>query len=150
MKNDLDIDTLVKAYNDEKEFSKWAKTIEKRLDETEVLELFKESWPSISKGANVAVKGSFIFYWEMRTNTMQLHETAQPITIAYLAYLADGARSVDREDIIETLNNMIKNIPRINHELTNAVVSKMQKDFTIEGKKDDDEDDGKIITGSRT
>ena len=23
MKNDLDIDTLVKAYNDEKEFSKW-------------------------------------------------------------------------------------------------------------------------------
>tara|TARA_R100001015_G_C4627238_1_gene186675 strand:+ start:1786 stop:2238 length:453 start_codon:yes stop_codon:yes gene_type:complete len=149
MKNDLDIDTLVKAYNDEKEFSKWAKTIEKRLDKTEVLELFKESWPSISKGANVAVQGSFIFYWEMRTNTMQLHETAQPITIAYLAYLADGARSVDREDIVETLNNMIKNIPRINHELTNAVVSKMQKDFTIEGKKDDDENDGKIITGSR-
>ena len=65
---------------------------------------------------------------------------AQPMSIGYLAYLADGAQAAGREDIIEVLNNMIMNIPRINLEITNGLVTKMKSDNpTEEGVVDEEE-----------
>ena len=88
----------IKIYKEDKKFVEWAKQIEKKT-KGEVREQFKEAWPKV-RSNNEAVKGSFVFYWEMRTNMTQIHNMAQPMAIAYLAYLADGAQSVGREDII--------------------------------------------------
>ena len=127
----------IKIYKEDKKFVEWAKQIEKKV-KGEVREQFKEAWPKV-RNNNEAVKGSFVFYWEMRTNMTQIHSMAQPMAIAYLAYLADGAQSVGREDIIEVLNNMIMNIPRINVEISNSLIAQIQEDFTAEGENDEEE-----------
>lgn len=130
----------IRIYKDEKEFAKWAKTIEKKL-KGEILDAFKEAWPSLSN-TNEAVRGSFVYYWELRTNMSQFHSMAQPMSIGYLAYLADGAQSVGREDIVNLVNNMIRNIPRINLEISNSLVAKMGTDkveVPEEGGKDEEE-----------
>lgn len=129
---------LIKIYKDDKEFVAWTKRIEKKL-KGEILGQFKESWPKVRTN-NEAIKGSFVFYWEMRTGAGQIHNMAQPMSIGYLAYLADGAQAAGREDIIEVLNNMIMNIPRINLEITNGLVTKMKSDNpTEEGVVDEEE-----------
>jgi hypothetical protein len=127
----------IKIYKEDKKFVEWAKQIEKKT-KGEVREQFKEAWPKV-RNNNEAVKGSFVFYWEMRTNMTQIHSMAQPMAIAYLAYLADGAQSVGREDIIGVLNNMIMNIPRINVEISNSLIAQIQEDFTAEGENDEEE-----------
>jgi hypothetical protein len=127
----------IKIYKEDKKFVEWAKQIEKKT-KGEVREQFKEAWPKV-RDNNEAVKGSFVFYWEMRTNMTQIHSMAQPMAIAYLAYLADGAQSVGREDIIGVLNNMIMNIPRINVEISNSLIAQIQEDFTAEGENDEEE-----------
>lgn len=126
----------IKIYKDEKEFAKWAKTIEKKL-KGEILDAFKEAWPSLSN-TNEAVRGSFVYYWELRTNMSQFHSMAQPMSIGYLAYLADGAQSVGREDIVNLVNNMIRNIPRINLEISNSLVAKIESDAV--GDAEDEEE----------
>ena len=127
----------IKIYKEDKKFVEWAKQIEKKT-KGEGREQFKEAWPKVRHN-NEAVKGSFVFYWEMRTNMTQIHSMAQPMAIAYLAYLADGAQSVGREDIIGVLNNMIMNIPRINVEISNSLIAQIQEDFTAEGENDEEE-----------
>ena len=127
----------IKIYKEDKKYVEWAKQIEKKT-KGEVREQFKEAWPKV-RNNNEAVKGSFVFYWEMRTNMTQIHSMAQPMAIAYLAYLADGAQSVGREDIIGVLNNMIMNIPRINVEISNSLIAQIQEDFTAEGENDEEE-----------
>ena len=127
----------IKIYKEDKKFVEWAKQIEKKT-KGEVREQFKEAWPKV-RNNNEAVKGSFVFYWEMRTNMTQIHSMAQPMAIAYLAYLADGAQSVGREDMIGVLNNMIMNIPRINVEISNSLIAQIQEDFTAEGENDEEE-----------
>ena len=127
----------IKIYKEDKKFVEWAKQIEKKT-KGEVREQFKEAWPKV-RNNNEAVKGSFVFYWEMRTNMTQIHSMAQPMAIAYLANLADGAQSVGREDIIGVLNNMIMNIPRINVEISNSLIAQIQEDFTAEGENDEEE-----------
>ena len=126
----------IKIYKDEKEFAKWAKTIEKKL-KGEILDAFKEAWPSLSN-TNEAVRGSFVYYWELRTNMSQFHSMAQPMSIGYLAYLADGAQSVGREDIVNLVKNMIRNIPRINLEISNSLVAKIESDAV--GDAEDEEE----------
>ena len=116
----------INIFRKEDEFTKWAKKLEKRL-KGEMKELFKEAWLN-AKDLNETVRASFVFYWELRSSATQLHHVAQPITIGYLAYLADGAQAVNRTDIIEILNNMIRNIPRINVEINNALIPKGEKD----------------------
>ena len=127
----------IKIYKEDKKFVEWAKQIEKKV-KGEVREQFKEAWPKV-RNNNEAVKGSFVFYWDMRTNMTQIINMAQPMAIAYLAYLADGAQSVGREDIIGVLNNMIMNIPRINVEISNSLIAQIQEDFTAEGENDEEE-----------
>ena len=128
----------IKIYRDDKEFVKWTKQIEKKLKD-EVLEQFKESWPKV-RNNNEAVKGSFVFYWEMRTGAGQIHNAAQPMAIGYLAYLADGAQAVNRPDIIDVLNNMIMNIPRINVEISSILVTALEAEKkALEGAEDEEE-----------
>ena len=127
----------IKIYKEDKKFVEWAKQIEKKT-KGEVREQFKEASPKF-RNNNEAVKCAFVFYWEMRTNMTQIHSMAQPMAIAYLAYLADGAQSVGREDIIGVLNNMIMNIPRINVEISNSLIAQIQEDFTAEGENDEEE-----------
>jgi hypothetical protein len=128
---------MIKIYKDDKEFIAWTKRIEKKL-KGEVLSQFKESWPKVRTN-NEAIKGSFVYYWEMRSGAGQIHNMAQPMSIGYLAYLADGAHAAGREDIIEVLNNMIMNIPRINMEITNGLVTKIKSDESTEGEVEDEE-----------
>ena len=110
----------INIFRKEDEFTKWAKKLEKRL-KGEIKELFKEAWIN-AKGLNETVRGSFVFYWELRSSATQLHHVAQPMTIGYLAYLADGAQAIGRTEIIDILNNMIRNIPRINMEINNGIL----------------------------
>jgi|TARA_R100000081_G_C4798981_1_gene162847 hypothetical protein len=116
----------INIFRKQDEFTKWAKALERKL-KGEIKEMFREAWPS-ARELNETVRASFIFYWELRSSATQLHHVAQPMTIGYLAYLADGAQAVNRTDIIEILNNMIRNIPRINVEINNALIPKGEKD----------------------
>ena len=109
----------INIFRKEDDFTKWAKGLEKRL-KGEMKELFKEAWTN-AKELNETVRASFVFYWELRSSATQLHYVAQPITIGYLAYLADGAQAIGRTDIIDILNNMIRNIPRINVEINHTI-----------------------------
>tara|TARA_R100000773_G_C4208662_1_gene108799 strand:- start:737 stop:1129 length:393 start_codon:yes stop_codon:yes gene_type:complete len=126
----------INIFRKEDEFTKWAKNLEKRL-KGEMKELFKEAWTN-AKDLNETVRASFVFYWELRSSATQLHHVAQPITIGYLAYLADGAQAIERTDIIDILNNMIRNIPRINLEINNGILVASEPE-SEEGVEDEEE-----------
>ena len=109
-----------KKWKTEENFVKWAKYFSNRL-KGEVKEQFEESWVNV-KNHDVNVRGSYLLYWEMRAKEGSLHHINQPMTIAYLAYLCDGAQSVGRTDLVPVINNMIMNIPRINAEIIGAIM----------------------------
>ena len=128
----------INIFRKEDEFTKWAKKLEKRL-KGEMKELFKEAWTN-AKDLNETVRASFVFYWELRSSATQLHHVAQPMTIGYLAYLADGAQAIDRTDIIDILNNMIRNIPRINLEINSGILVASEPDEDIEEGAENEEE----------
>jgi len=110
----------VKKWATDDDFVKWAKYFKNRI-KGEVKEQFEEAWPKV-RNHDVNVRGSFVLYWEMRTKEGPIHKMNQPMTIAYLAYLADGAQSVGKGELLHVINNMIMNIPRINGEIIQAIV----------------------------
>ena len=128
----------INIFRKEDEFTKWAKKLEKRL-KGEMKELFKEAWAN-AQGLNETVRASFVFYWELRSSATQLHHVAQPMTIGYLAYLADGAQAIGRTEIIDILNNMIRNIPRINMEINNGILVASEPDEDDEEGAEDEEE----------
>lgn len=127
----------INIFRKEDEFTKWAKKLEKRL-KGEMKELFKEAWTN-AQTLNETVRASFVFYWELRSSATQLHHVAQPMTIGYLAYLADGAQAIGRTEIIDILNNMIRNIPRINMEINSGILVSSEPDEDEEGVEDEEE-----------
>ena len=128
----------INIFRKEDEFTKWAKKLEKRL-KGEMKELFKEAWAN-AQGLNETVRASFVFYWELRSSATQLHHVAQPMTIGYLAYLADVAQAIGRTEIIDILNNMIRNIPRINMEINNGILVASEPDEDDEEGAEDEEE----------
>ena len=111
----------IKKWKEEDDFVKWAKHFKNKI-KGEVKEQFEEAWPSV-KNHDANVRGSFVLYWEMRATEGPIHKINRAMTIAYLAYLIDGAGAVGRNDLIEVLNNMIMNIPRINAEITTCLLA---------------------------
>jgi len=110
----------IKKWRDEEEFVKWAKTTSNMLKGDVKLQ-FDASWPTV-RNNNPEVRGSYVLYWGLRSTEGVIHQFAQPMSIGYLAYLADGAQATGREDLLPVLNNMIMNIPRLHSEIAMEVV----------------------------
>jgi hypothetical protein len=111
---------LIKQWRTDSEFVKWAKTLEKKTKDG-IKEQFKEAWPKVRNNSE-SVRASFVLYWELRTGLGTIHHIAEPMAIAYLAYLGDGAQAVGREDLIPVINNMVLNIPRLNVEIKQSIM----------------------------
>ena len=102
-----------------KHFANWCITTEKKIPEVH-REAFKEIWPTI-QNTNDVVRGSFITHWSMVMGG-DMNEVAMPITIGTLTYLQLAAHHVGRGDLVETLNSMIANIPRVRHEIEGGMI----------------------------
>ena len=120
----------IKKWRTDEAFVKWAKSFSNKL-KGEVKGQFDESWPVVRTN-NPEVRGSYVLYWTMRGTEGPVHSVAQPMAIAYLAYLADGAQSVGREDLLPVINNMIMNIPRIHAEIVTEVLENGKESGTDE------------------
>lgn len=102
-----------------KQFAVWCINTEKKIPEVH-RESFKEIWPSIQT-TNDVVRGSFITHWSMVMGG-DMNEVAMPITIGTLTYLQLAAHHINREDLVEVLNSMIANIPRVRHEIEGGMI----------------------------
>ena len=103
-----------------KQFANWCITTEKKIPEAH-REAFKEIWPTI-QNTNDVVRGSFITHWSMVMGG-DINEVAIPITIGTLTYLQFAAHYIGKQELVEVLNSMIANIPRIRHEIEGGMAS---------------------------
>ena len=101
-------------------FVKWAKATEKKVPK-HLKEPFKESWPQVQNADNM-VRGAFIVHWSL-INQDTISEVAIPITIGSLSYMQQAAETVGRLDLVQILQTMMYNIPRVRHEITMTNVS---------------------------
>lgn len=111
---------IVQHWKTDENFVKWAKAFSNKL-KGEVGQQFEESWP-IVRNNDPSVRASYVLYWQMRATEGVIHQMNQPMSIAYLAYLADGAQATGRSDLMPILNNMILNIPRIHAEIAGEIL----------------------------
>ena len=106
-----------KLYNNfktEENFAKWATATEKQVPKNMKGE-FSGAWPMI-QNANELVRGSFVCHWSLIMGK-PLSTVALPITIGSLSYLQLAAHGIGRTDLVEILQAMMHNIPRIQHEI---------------------------------
>ena len=106
-----------KLYNNfktEENFAKWATTTEKQVPK-HMKEEFSGAWPMI-QNANELVRGAFVCHWSLIMGK-PLSTVALPITIGSLSYLQLAAHGIGRTDLVEILQAMMQNIPRIQHEI---------------------------------
>lgn len=103
-----------------KHFAVWCINAEKKMPKVH-LDSFKELWPSV-QNTNDVVRGSFVAHWSMVLGG-DINEVAMPITIGTLTYLQLAAMHLERTDLVEVLNSMIANIPRIRHEIEGGMLN---------------------------
>jgi len=106
-----------KLYNNfktEENFAKWATTTEKKVPKN-MKEEFSQSWPML-QNANELVRGAFVCHWSLVMNK-PISTVALPVTIGSLSYLQLAAHTIGRTDLVEILQAMMQNIPRIQHEI---------------------------------
>ena len=112
---------IVSIWENESNFIDWANRFSKKLT-GEFKTQFKESWPKVRTN-NTDVIACFVLYWHIRTgNNPDMLEIMQPMTVGLLAHMADTAQSVKRDDLVEVINNMIFNIPRIRTEIISEII----------------------------
>tara|TARA_Y100001938_G_C8086708_1_gene432486 strand:- start:2004 stop:2375 length:372 start_codon:yes stop_codon:yes gene_type:complete len=113
---------IVKIWENDSNFVDWAKSFSKDL-RGEFKVQFDQTWPKVRTN-NVDVIACFVLYWHIRTGVDEyMLEIMQPMTIGLLAHMADTAQAVKRDDLIEVINNMIFNIPRIRTEIINEIIT---------------------------
>jgi len=103
-----------------KQFAVWCINAEKKMPSVHT-EAFKELWPTI-QNTNDTTRGAFIVHWSMVMGGT-INEVSMPITIGTLTYLQLAAMFIERDDLVEVLNSMIANIPRIRHEIDGGMVN---------------------------
>ena len=113
---------IVKIWENDSNFVDWAKSFSKDL-RGDFKAQFDQTWPKVRTN-NVDVVACFVLYWHIRTGVDEhMLEIMQPMTIGLLAHMADTAQAVKRDDLIEVINNMIFNIPRIRTEIINEIIT---------------------------
>ena len=113
---------IVKIWENDVNFVDWAKSFSKDL-RGDFKAQFEQTWPKVRTN-NVDVVACFVLYWHIRTGINEhMLEIMQPMTIGLLAHMADTAQAVKRDDLVEVINNMIFNIPRIRTEIINEIIT---------------------------
>tara|TARA_R110000796_G_scaffold19687_3_gene59099 strand:- start:9977 stop:10327 length:351 start_codon:yes stop_codon:yes gene_type:complete len=104
----------------QKHFTAWCIKTEKKLPDIHK-EGFSKVWPEI-QNTNDVIRGAYVAHWSMVMGG-DINEISMPVTIGTLTYLQLAAHHINREDLVEVLNSMIANIPRIRHEIEGGMLS---------------------------
>ena len=114
------MENMVEIWESDANFVGWAIKFSQKLG-GDFKEQFDKSWPKV-RSHDTQVVACFVMYWIVRTgNDPNIIEIMKPMSIGFLAHMADTAQSLQRKDLVEVINNMIFNIPRIESEIISAI-----------------------------
>ena len=114
------MDKMIEIWESDENFVGWAKEFSQKLG-GDFREQFDKSWPKV-RSHDTQVIACFVMYWIIRTgNNPDMIEIMKPMSVGFLAHMADTAQALKREDLVEVINTMIFNIPRIESEIISDI-----------------------------
>ena len=114
------MEKIVEIWESDENFVGWAKEFSQKIG-GDFREQFVKSWPKV-RSHDTEVIACFVMYWTIRTgNIPSMIEIMKPMSVGFLAHMADTAQSLQREDLVEVINTMIFNIPRMESEIISEI-----------------------------
>ena len=100
----------------QKNFVSWCKTVESSAElPSQERAAFVDSWPTVAN-TNDLIRGAFVSHWSLILGG-EINHIALPVTIGTLTFMQYAADQQGLNDLSQTINTMIANIPRIHNKI---------------------------------